>query len=94
MELTAASARSMEPRFSPLAIARSAIATLETWLAPVVDLAVRVVAGAAFFQSRLAKIRADTTLALFENDTASPPPEEAAAAPSPAAFPVLLVLLG
>ena len=49
MELSAASAHPLEPRFPPLAIARRAIGVLENWLAPIVDLAVRVVVGTAFF---------------------------------------------
>jgi putative oxidoreductase len=97
MELTAASARSLQPRFSPLAIARGAIGALENWLAPVVDLAVRLVVGAAFFQSGLTKIQSwDTTLALFENEYSVPvlPPEIAAYAGTftEVFFPVLLVL--
>jgi putative oxidoreductase len=97
MELTATSARSMGARYSLVAAVRGVIGVLENWLAPVVDLAVRMVVGAAFFQSGLTKIQSwDTTLALFENEYSVPvlPPEVAAYAGTftELFFPVLLVL--
>jgi putative oxidoreductase len=97
MELTATSARSMRGRYSLVVIARAAINALETWLAPLADLAVRLVVGAAFFQSGLTKIQSwDTTLALFENEYSVPllPPDVAAYAGTftELFFPVLLVL--
>ena len=97
MELTATSARSMGARYSLVATVRGGIGVLEKWLAPVVDLAVRLVVGAAFFQSGLTKIQSwDTTLALFENEYSVPvlPPEVAAYAGTftELFFPVLLVL--
>jgi putative oxidoreductase len=97
MELTATSARSMGTRTSLVAAVRGGIGVLEDWLAPVVDLAVRTVVGAAFFQSGLTKIQSwDTTLALFENEYRVPvfPPEVAAYAGTftELFFPILLVL--
>jgi putative oxidoreductase len=90
MELTATSARSIGARYSFMAVVRRVIDALETWLAPVVDLGVRLAVGAAFFQSW------DTTLALFENEYSVPvlPPEVAAYAGTftELFFPVLLVL--
>jgi putative oxidoreductase len=97
MELTAISARSMGTRYSLVAIARGTVNALETWLAPLADLAVRLVVGAAFFQSGLTKIQSwDTTLALFENEYSVPllPPDVAAYAGTftELFFPVLLIL--
>ena len=97
MELIAPPARSMEARYSLAAVVRNGTGLLEKWLAPLVDLAVRVVVGAAFFQSGLTKVQSwDTTLALFENEYSVPllPPEVAAYAGTftELFFPVLLVL--
>jgi putative oxidoreductase len=97
MELTATSARSMGARYSLVAIVRGTTNALETWLAPLADLAVRLVVGAAFFQSGLTKIQSwDTTLALFENEYSVPllPPDVAAYAGTftEMFFPVLLAL--
>jgi len=97
MELTATSARSMGARYSFMALVRGVIDALETWLAPVVDLGVRLVVGVAFFQSGMTKVLSwDTTLALFENEYSVPllPPEVAAYAGTftELFFPVLLVL--
>lgn len=50
-----------------------AIAALEGYLAPILDLAIRLWVGMVFFQSGLVKIQSwDTTLALFENEYAVP----------------------
>jgi putative oxidoreductase len=97
MELTAPSVRSIGARYSPAALVRSGIGVLERWLAPLADLAVRLVVGAAFFQSGLTKVQSwDTTLALFENEYSVPvlPPEVAAYAGTftELFFPLLLVL--
>ncbi len=97
MELTALSARSMGVRDSLVTAVRSGISALENWLAPMVDLAVRLVVGAAFFQSGLTKVQSwDTTLALFENEYSVPllPPQLAAYAGTftELFFPILLVL--
>jgi putative oxidoreductase len=67
------------------------------WLAPLVDLALRLVVAAVFFKSGLTKIASwDSTLALFENEYAVPllPPEVAALLGTGVElfFPVLLVL--
>jgi putative oxidoreductase len=67
------------------------------WLAPLVDLALRLVVAAVFFKSGLTKIASwDSTLALFENEYAVPllPPEVAALLGTSVElfFPVLLVL--
>lgn len=54
---------------SALAWARRIIGGLEGWLAPLVDLALRLWVGMAFFQSGLTKIANwDSTLYLFENE--------------------------
>jgi len=97
MELTAMSARLMGAHYSLAGLVRGGIGILERWLAPLVDLAVRLVVGAAFFQSGLTKVQSwDTTLALFENEYSVPllPPELAAYAGTftELFFPVLLVL--
>jgi putative oxidoreductase len=97
MELTATSARSMAARYSPMGAARGVIDVLESWLAPLLDLALRLWVGAVFFQSGLTKIQSwDTTLALFENEYSVPllPPELAAYAGTftELFIPVLLVL--
>lgn len=73
------------------------IHVLETGLAPLLDLAIRIWVGSVFFQSGLTKIQSwDSTLALFENEYAVPllPPEIAALAGTATelVFPVLLVL--
>lgn len=63
------------------AIARNAVRIAEGWLAPVLDLAIRIWVGMVFFQSGLTKILSwDTTLSLFENEYAVPllPPQLAA----------------
>jgi len=97
MELTATSARSMAARYSLMGAARGVIDVLESWLAPLLDLALRLWVGAVFFQSGLTKIQSwDTTLALFENEYSVPllPPELAAYAGTftELFIPVLLVL--
>ncbi|MBI3529756.1 MAG: DoxX family protein [Betaproteobacteria bacterium] len=79
------------------AIARNAVRIAEGWLAPVLDLAIRIWVGMVFFQSGLTKILSwDTTLALFENEYAVPllPPQLAAYMGTAAelVLPVFLVL--
>lgn len=55
------------------AVARTAIGIAENWLAPVLDLGIRIWVGMVFFQSGLTKILSwDTTLSLFENEYAVP----------------------
>jgi putative oxidoreductase len=64
-----------------LSLVRAGLDAVERWLAPVLDLAIRLWVGAAFFQSGLVKIQSwDTTLALFENEYSVPllPPALAA----------------
>ncbi|CAN0407256.1 unnamed protein product, partial [Phaeothamnion confervicola] len=78
-------------------IAKAAIGIAEGWLAPVLDLAIRVWVGMVFFQSGLTKILSwDTTLSLFENEYAVPllPPQLAAYMGTAAelTLPVFLVL--
>jgi putative oxidoreductase len=54
-------------------VAKSAIGIAENWLAPVLDLGIRIWVGMVFFQSGLTKILSwDTTLSLFENEYAVP----------------------
>jgi putative oxidoreductase len=64
-----------------LGLVRGVLKGLESYVAPLLDLALRVVVGAAFFQSGLVKVQSwDSTLALFENEYQVPvlPPELAA----------------
>lgn len=77
--------------------AGGAIRIAEGWLAPVLDLAIRLWVGLVFFQSGLTKILSwDSTLSLFENEYAVPvlPPELAAYLGTAAelVLPVFLVL--
>lgn len=77
--------------------AQRAIVLLETWLAPLLDLAIRLWVAGVFFRSGLTKIQNwDSTVSLFENEYAVPllPPEIAAYAGTATElfFPVLLVL--
>ena len=79
------------------AIARTAVRIAEGWLAPVLDLAIRIWVGMVFFQSGLTKILSwDTTLSLFENEYAVPllPPQLAAYMGTAAelGLPIFLVL--
>jgi putative oxidoreductase len=79
-----------------LGLVRGVLKGLETYVAPLLDLALRVVVGAAFFRSGLVKIQSwDSTVALFENEYQVPvlPPELAAYLGTFAelALPVLLV---
>ena len=79
------------------AIARNAVRIAEGWLAPVLDLAIRIWVGMVFFQSGLTKILSwDTTLSLFENEYAVPllPPQLAAYMGTAAelVLPIFLVL--
>lgn len=78
-------------------LVRGAIKVLETRLAPLLDLAIRVFVGMMFFNAGLTKIASwDTTLALFENEYRVPllPPHVAAYAGAftELVFPVLLAL--
>lgn len=78
-------------------LVRGLIAGLENYLAPVLDLGIRLLVAGVFFQSGLVKIQSwDTTLALFENEYAVPllPPELAAYLGTGAelVLPVFLVL--
>ncbi|HXV09073.1 MAG TPA: DoxX family protein [Burkholderiales bacterium] len=73
MEFVARSVGGMRVTDAVFATARVIIALLERFLAPVLDLAIRLWVGTAFFQSGLAKIQSwDTTLALFENEYSVP----------------------
>jgi putative oxidoreductase len=68
-------------RRGPAGLARAAIKTLEDYLAPVLDLGIRLLVASVFFQSGLVKIQSwSSTVALFENEYAVPllPPELAA----------------
>jgi len=81
MELTAKPVNGMRITDAFLSAGRAVIALLERFLAPVLDLAIRLWVAAAFFQSGLAKIQSwETTLALFENEYSVPllPPTLAA----------------
>jgi putative oxidoreductase len=78
-------------------LARGILRGLDRYVTPLLDLALRITVGSAFFQSGLAKIQSwDSTLALFENEYQVPvlPPELAAYLGTAAelALPVLLVL--
>jgi putative oxidoreductase len=80
MELTM-QGRRMRATHTAISVARFAIQFAENWLAPVLDLVLRVWVGMVFFQSGLTKIQSwDTTLSLFENEYSVPllPPEVAA----------------
>jgi putative oxidoreductase len=77
-------------------LGRSLLKGLEGYVAPLLDLALRVVVGIAFFRSGLAKIQSwETTVLLFENEYQVPllPPELAAYLGTAAelVLPVLLV---
>ena len=64
-----------------VSLARTLLDVPERWLAPVLDLGIRLWVGAVFFQSGLTKIQSwDTTLALFESEYSVPllPPALAA----------------
>lgn len=81
MELAAKPVNGMRIADAISTTGRAAIALLERFFAPVLDLAIRLWVGAVFFQSGLAKIQSwDTTLALFENEYSVPvlPPALAA----------------
>lgn len=80
-----------------VALAKTVVSGLEVYVAPVLDLAIRIWVGMVFFQSGLTKIQSwDTTLSLFENEYAVPllPTELAAylGTATELVFPVLLVL--
>lgn len=97
MELTMNQSARVNAIGTATAIARNAVRIAEGWLAPVLDLAIRIWVGMVFFQSGLTKILSwDTTLALFENEYAVPllPPQLAAYMGTAAelVLPVFLVL--
>ncbi len=97
MEMTANAVRGSSLREFIVTAARRTIVLLETYLAPLLDLAVRVFLARVFFLSGLTKIQSwDSTLSLFENEYNVPllPPELAAymGTFTELFFPVLLVL--
>ena len=97
MELTASNVRATSTKELIVATARRIIVTLEAYLAPLLDFAVRFWLARVFFLSGLTKIQSwDSTLSLFENEYAVPllPPELAAymGTFTELFFPVLLVL--
>lgn len=96
MELTASSSALLR-RQSLSGAVHVVIGVLETRLAPLLDLAIRLFVGWVFFKSGLTKIASwDSTLALFENEYSVPllPPHVAAYAGTftELFFPVLLAL--
>jgi len=97
MEMTASAARGLNLRDLIVTAARRIIVALETYLAPVLDLAVRLWVARVFFLSGLTKIQSwDSTLSLFENEYSVPllPPEVAAymGTFTELFFPILLVV--
>jgi putative oxidoreductase len=97
MELAAAATRGSSLKEIVVALARRIIVALETYLAPLLDLIVRIWLARVFFLSGLTKIQSwDSTLSLFENEYHVPflPPELAAymGTFTELFFPVLLVL--
>jgi putative oxidoreductase len=97
MELTVTSARGTSVGQLVRSTARGTIGALEQYLAPVLDLGIRIFVASVFFMSGLTKIQSwDSTLSLFENEYAVPllPPELAAymGTFTELFFPVLLVL--
>jgi len=97
MEMTAIAARGLSLRDLIVTVARRTIVAFETYLAPVLDLTVRIWVARVFFLSGLTKIQSwDSTLSLFENEYSVPllPPELAAymGTFTELFFPILLVL--
>jgi len=97
MELTASNVRATSTKELIVATARRIIVALETYLAPLLDFAVRFWLARVFFLSGLTKIQSwDSTLSLFESEYAVPllPPELAAymGTFTELFFPILLVL--
>jgi putative oxidoreductase len=97
MDITMRSMRSNDMTVSAIALGKKLIGGLENYLAPILDLAIRIWVGMVFFQSGLTKIQSwNTTLFLFENEYAVPllPPQMAAYLGTAAelALPVFLVL--
>ncbi len=81
MDITTPGARGLQSGETFAAFARRVLTTADRYVAPVVDLALRLAVGAAFFQSGLTKLASwDSTLALFENEYTVPllPPHLAA----------------
>lgn len=97
MELAMNNGRRAALLGSAAAIARSAVSALENWLAPLLDLGLRLWVAGVFFQSGMVKIQSwETTLLLFEYEYQTPflPPLPAAYLGTAAelALPVFLVL--
>lgn len=93
---SAAAAPAVAPSTRAAALSRRVAAGLSS-LAPLLDLALRLIVAEAFFKSGLTKIASwASTVSLFENEYMVPllPPEAAAllATGAELAFPVLLVL--
>jgi putative oxidoreductase len=96
MDITVPTARTMRLTDLLTRNTERAVNVLERYLAPVLDLAIRIYVAAGFLQSGLTKIQSwDTTLALFEDEYHVPllPPELAAYLGTAAelGLPVLLV---
>ena len=97
MELATAATSGSSLREIVVVLARRIIGALETYLAPLLDLIVRIWLARVFFLSGLTKLQSwDSTLSLFENEYHVPllPPELAAymGTFTELFFPVLLVL--
>ena len=97
MELTVTSQRGLHAGQAIKGAARGVITVLERYLAPLLDLGIRLWLAQVFFLSGLTKISSwDTTLSLFENEYQVPvlPPQVAAYADTftELFFPLLLVL--
>ena len=81
MDISTSTARGLPAGETLGTLARRLFTGAERYAAPVVDLALRIAVGAAFFQSGLTKLASwDSTLALFENEYSVPllPPQVAA----------------
>ncbi len=97
MELAINPGKHSGPTATAVSVARAAVTAVESWLVPVIDLAIRIWVGAAFFTAGLVKIQSwETTLLLFESEYEVPllSPELAAYMGTAAelGLPVLLVL--
>ena len=97
MEMTMSQSTRTNAIATAISFARTATNIAEVWLAPVLDLAIRIWVGMVFFQSGLTKILSwETTLSLFENEYAVPllPPQLAAYLGTAAelGLPIFLVL--
>ncbi|HZP86334.1 MAG TPA: DoxX family protein [Burkholderiales bacterium] len=81
MEITANAIRQSPIKDGIAGVASRALAALDHYAVPLLDLAIRLYVGSVFFLSGLTKIQSwDTTLALFENEYSVPllPPQVAA----------------